>query len=168
MSAECSAWCGSGFRKAGALFTITPAPLRKRNERMRRGCGCDKTQLQDVEDFFVALEGRNEIRAGHFRTRPGKHFARALEATVARGSAGRFQGFQQRLRNYDSGNLIVEAQRLLVAVERPDADEYRNGRLATEFFYEGIPVLGIEERLGHGEVRAGFHLGMEALDFTFE
>src|SRR5713226_6140027 len=112
MSAECSAWCGSGFRKAGALFTITPAPLRKRNERTRRRCGCDETQLQDVEDFFVALEGRNEVRAGQFRTRPGEHFASALKAAVARSGAGCFEGFEQRLRNDDSGNLIVEAQRL--------------------------------------------------------
>ena len=29
-------------------------------------------------------------------------------------------------------------------------------------------MLGIEERLGHGEVRAGFDFGVEALDFVVE
>ena len=29
-------------------------------------------------------------------------------------------------------------------------------------------MLGIEERLGHGEMRAGFDFGVEALDFVVE
>ena len=70
--------------------------------------------------------------------------------------------------NDDAGNFVVEAQSLLVAVERPDADQHRDGGLAAEFFHEGVPVLGIEERLGHREVRAGFDFGVKAFDFVVE
>ena len=76
--------------------------------------------------------------------------------------------FRSGSRNDDAGNFVVEAQRLLVAIERPDADEHGNGRFAAEFFDEGEPVLGIEQWLSHGEVRAGFDFGAEALDLVIE
>src|SRR6267154_3037226 len=126
------------------------------------------TRLQDVEDFFVALEWRDQVGARQFGARPSEHFAGALEAAVARDSPGCFQRFQQWFRNDDAGHFVVQTQSLLVAVERPDTDEYRNRRFTAEFFYEGVPVFGIEERLGHGEMRAGVDLGMEAFDLNVE
>src|SRR5258706_12991642 len=124
--------------------------------------------LQDVEDFFVAFERRDYVRAGHFRARPGEHFSGALEAAVAGGGACGLQRFQQRLRNYDSGYFIVQAQRLYVAVERPNPDQHRDCRFAAEFFQEGVPMFGIEKRLGHRKVSAGINFGVKALDFIFE
>ena len=91
-----------------------------------------------------------------------------IEAAFARGGSGRFHRLQNRLRDDDAGNFVVQAQRLLVTIQRPDADEHGDGWLAAEFFHEGVPVLGIEKRLGHGEVRAGFDFGVEALDFVVE
>src|SRR5947207_8007581 len=36
--------------------------------------------------------------------------------------------------------------------------------LVAKFFQESVPVFGVEERLSHREMRAGFDLGVEALD----
>ena len=64
-------------------------------------------QLKNVENFFVALKWRNEIRAGQFRARPRQHLAREVEAAIACGGAGRFERSQHLLRNDDTGNLVV-------------------------------------------------------------
>src|SRR5271169_816746 len=120
---------------------------------------CDRLKsvalpLQDVEDFFVAFERRNEIGAGEFGARPREHLAGNVEATVASGGAGGFERRENLRRDDDAGNFVVEAQRLLVAVERPDADEHRYRRLAAELFDKGVPVLRIKNWLGHRKVRA--------------
>ena len=65
------------------------------------------------------------------------------------------QRFQQGLRDDDAGHLVVEAQGLLVAVERPNADQYGNGRLAAEFFQERVPVLFAMLADGIGGHRGG-------------
>src|SRR5260370_39136263 len=81
--------------------------------------------LQDVEDFFVAFERRDYVRAGHFRARPGEHFSGALEAAVAGGGACGLQRFPQRLREYGFGDFICQAARLVVAVWRPKTRQRR-------------------------------------------
>ncbi len=44
-------------------------------------------RLQNIQDFFVALEGRDYVGTGHFCPRPSEHFAGALKPFVARGCA---------------------------------------------------------------------------------
>src|SRR5262249_61040483 len=97
-------------------------------------------QSEDGEDFLVALERRDEIRAGEFGARPIEHFARHLETAVARRCARRLQRLQQRLWDHNTRDFVVEPQRLFVAGQGPDADEHRNRRLASELLYEVMPV----------------------------
>src|SRR5712692_3489930 len=106
-----------------------------------------RTALQDLKNFLIALERRNEIRAGEFGAGPVEYFAGNFESAVARGGPRGFHGLQKGLGNDDAGDFIVQAKRLLVAVERPDADQHRNRRLAAKFFQESVPVFGVEERL---------------------
>src|SRR5215469_6750748 len=113
-------------------------------------------RLQNLENLFVAFEGRNQVRSGHFRARPLEHLARHLEAAVARRGTGRFHGLQKRFRNHDAGHLVVQTLGLLVAVQGPHADQHGNGGLAAEPPEESAPVGGVEKRLGHGKVRPGF------------
>src|SRR5258708_508991 len=124
--------------------------------------------LKDFWVFLVALEGWDEIRAGEFTARPGEHLPRQLETMVARSGARRFQRLENRLGNHDSWNFIAQPQCLLVAIQRPDSDEHRNRRLAAELLQEGVPVLRIKERLGHGEMRASFDFRVKTLDFVVE
>src|SRR6267378_4230842 len=161
MSGECLHWCGNASRMDGRSFTITRARWQHRRQARSRGS-------EDFQDFFVALEGWNEIGAGEFGAGPGEHVAGYFETTIARGGPCGLHRFEQRLRDDDAGHFVVQAQRLLVAVERPDADQHRDRRLAAEFFQKSVPVLGVEERLGHRVMRAGFDLGVEALDFVVE
>src|SRR6266852_7071332 len=112
---ESSRWCGSASRRDGKSFTITPAQWSRR--RLSRNHASENFQ-----DFFVALERRNEIGAGKFGPRPREHVACDFETAIARGGSGGFHGFQKRIRNHDAGYFVVQAQRLLVTVERPDAD----------------------------------------------
>src|SRR5260370_40683525 len=81
-----------------------------------------KRASENLEDFFVALEGGNQVRAGKFGACPREHFAGDFETAIARGGSGRFHRFQQRLGDDDAGNLVVQAQSLFVTIQRPDAD----------------------------------------------
>src|SRR5258707_10030791 len=74
--------------------------------------------LQDVEDFFVAFERRDYVRARHFRARPGEHFSGALETAGAGGGARGLQRFQQRVRDYDFRDFIFPAPRFFFDVVR--------------------------------------------------
>src|SRR5258707_9604631 len=112
---ECLRWCGNAFRMDGKSFTITPAQWSRR--RLSRNHASE-----NFEDFFVTLEGWNQVRAGEFGPRPREHVACDFETAIARGGSGGFHGFQKRIRNHDAGYFVVQAQRLLVTVERPDAD----------------------------------------------
>src|ERR1700756_4847100 len=96
------------------------------------------TRSEDVDNFLVALEGRDQVCARKFGARPREHFAGDFETTIASGGARAFHRFQHRFRYDDAGDLVVQAQSLLVAVERPDADQDWNGGLAAEFFHEGV------------------------------
>ena len=91
-----------------------------------------------------------------------------IEAAVAGSGTGGFHRGEHLRWNDDAGNFVVETESLLVAIERPDSDEHGDGWLATEFFDEGVPVLGIEDWLGHREMRAGFDFGVEAFNFVVE
>src|SRR3990172_1743469 len=123
---------------------------------------------EKVEDLFVALEWRNDVGAGKLGARPIEHAAAQRESAIARGGAGRFHFLQHRRGNGNSGDFVVQAQGLLVAGERPHADHHGNRRRAAQPLQERMPVLGIEERLGHGKVGAGFDLGVKALDLVVE
>src|SRR5882762_4220737 len=156
-SEECLNWSGNAARMVVRSFTTIRARWRHRRHACSRAS-------ENFQDFFVALERWNEIGAGEFGAGPGEHVAGYFETTIARGGPCGLHRFEQKLRDDDAGDFVVQAQRLLVAVERPDADQYGDRRLAAEFFQESVPVFGVEERLSHCEMRAGFDLGVEALD----
>ena len=63
--------------------------------------------LQDVENFFVAFERRNQIGASKFGARPGQHLASDVEPAVAGGWASRLERHENLLRNDDTGNFVV-------------------------------------------------------------
>src|SRR5439155_14569486 len=157
-SAECSRSYGSTSRKDGKSSTITPA-LWWRNLTDFETCSAishRKGRLQNFQNFLVAFERRDQVRTGELGARPCQHVACDFESTIARGGSSGFHGFQQSLGNDDPRHFVVQAQGLLVTVQRPDADAHGNVRLAAEFLQESMPVFGIEERLGHREMRAGF------------
>src|SRR6202158_1112065 len=160
-SEECATWCGTSTGMHGKSFTTTRARWRDRRQARSRAS-------EDFQDFFVALERWNEIGAGVFGAGPFEHFAGNFEAAIARGGSGGVHRLQQRLWDDDAGHFVVQAQRLLVAVERPDADQHWDCRLAAKFFQESVPMFGVEERLGHRVMGAGSDLGVEALDFVVE
>src|SRR6267378_1304923 len=160
-SEECLPWFGDVSRMDGKSFTTTPASWRHRKQLLSHAS-------EDFHDFFVAFEGWNQIRARELGAGPREHIAGDFKAAIARGGARAFHRFQQRLRDHDAGNFVVQAQRLLIAIERPDAYQHRDCRLPAESFQESVPMFGVEEWLGHGEMRARFDLGVEALDFVVE
>ena len=92
-------------------------PARWSHRRLNRNHA-----LENFKNFFVAFEGRNQVGAGEFGPGPSKHFAGDFETAIARGGSGGFHRFQQGLGDNDAGDFVVQAQRLLVTIQRPDAD----------------------------------------------
>src|SRR6266436_1783338 len=112
---ECFRWSGSVSRRDGKSSTITPARWCHRTLNCKRAS-------ENLEDFFVALERRNQVRPGKFGARPGKHVAGDFETAIACGGSGALHRFQQRLGDDDAGDFVVQAQSLFVTIQRPDAD----------------------------------------------
>src|SRR5439155_19248924 len=93
------------------------------------------------QNLFVTLERWNEVGAGKLAPRPSEHLPCNLEAAIARSSSGSFHGLQQRLRNNHARHFVVQPQRLLIAIERPDPDQDGNGRLVAKLFQKRVPML---------------------------
>ena len=70
--------------------------------------------------------------------------------------------------NDDSGHLVVQAQRELVAPDGEDPDQHGDRPLSAEPVDEAVHVLEVEQDLGHREVRAGFDLAVEAVELRLE
>jgi len=73
-------------------------------------CPALTCRLQDVEDFFVALNGGSGKR-GQFRARPKRAFAAHSKPRSRGGSAGRFQDFSKGC-GIQFLHLVVEAATL--------------------------------------------------------
>src|SRR5258708_31977191 len=89
-------WCGNVSRRDGRSSTTTPAPCRRSHTNSQDECALSdgKSTLQYLQNFFIALEGWNQVRAGEFGARPREHLAGDFEAAIARGGARGFQRFQ--------------------------------------------------------------------------
>jgi len=108
------------------------------------------------------LKGRNQVRAGKFGAGPREHFAGDFETAIAGGGSGRFPSISAETRMTMPGTSLFKRS-ACCNYQRPDADQDGDRWLAAKFFQEIVPVLGVEERLGHGEMRAASTLAWSAL-----
>jgi len=100
--------------------------------------------------------------------RAQESISRATSKTaIAGGGSGGFHRFQQKTRDDDAGDFVVQAQRLLVTIQRPDADQDGDRWLAAKFFQEIVPVLGSKSGWVMAKC-APARLGVEALYFVLK
>src|SRR6266851_5501915 len=94
--------------------------------------------LEEVEDFLIPLKRRDQVGAGNSQmasaSRPVQQFAREGETMIARGGSRGFELLQQRLRNYDAGHLVMEAQGLFITAQRPQTYQDGNRRFSAHAF----------------------------------
>ena len=117
--------------KAAASCRTPRLPPRLARLRGRRRDHQRDDSFKQFEDFFVALEGGDQVGAGDAFVAGGagpiEHAAGEDEAAFAGMFAGFFHFAQGGFGDDDAGDLVIEAQGLLVTGERPKADDDGTG-----------------------------------------
>src|SRR5580698_6433024 len=87
--------------------------------------------VKQFQNFFVAFEGRNQIRTGDTFAAgamgPFEHATGEHKPALARRFTGFIHFVQRGFGDDDSGDFVIEPQGLFVAGQRPQADDYWDG-----------------------------------------
>ena len=151
----------------------TPTPPRASNGHRADGPTPTRPRPDRASRTRPTTAGRGSQAGGgtaRRRTRPARGCASLRAARGRSPSRPRrarpsvAERVQHALGDDDSGHLVVQAQRELVAPDGEDADEHRDRPLAAEPLDEAVQVLEVEQDLGHREVRARLDLAVETVE----